>query len=214
MDDSAPDLPSAGSHTDTRYVLRLIVVKVEGVLVPSPREWDWGPLEDPGGFTPDGLFPDWSEDVGLSPDGLRNRLGRLARESPPAVPPELRSFLDGVRNHTPLRVGFLSGGPTEWVEGLEEELDLDGLRDLTFCYDDYPHGTRRTLLQFLMNRFIAGKGRTLLLGDTMEDERLAVREETRFRSLEPPPDASSSPEHWDRSLEELESFVEEVGAEG
>lgn len=206
-EDSSPE-PS----TDARYVLRLLVVKVEGVLLPPPHEWDWAsePVED---FSPDGLFPDWAKDADVPPEEFRGRLRRLARENPPRVSPELRSFLDGVRNHTPMRVGLLSGGPSEWVDTLEDELDLGSLNDRTFCYDDYPHGTRRTLLQFLMNRFIAGKGRTLLLGNTGADERLAALEETRFRSLEPAPDTAKRPEHWDCSLEAIESFVEDVKAE-
>lgn len=213
MTDSYADDLSLGSGTDSRYVLRLLVVKVEGVLLPAPEEWDWGSQEQPGEFSPDALFPNWAEEAGVRSEDLRVRLRRLARKNPPPVSPELRSFLNGVRNHTPMRVGFLSGGPSEWVDTLEDELDLGDLNDLTFCYDDYPHGTRRTLLQFLMNRFIAGKGRTLLLGDTLEDERLAALEETRFRSLEPAPDATEQPEQWGCSLEGLESFVEDVKAE-
>jgi len=196
------------SIIDSRYVLRLIVVKVEGVLVPSPRDWN-GPDTPEFSFDPDGLFPEWADEHGADLDTLRTELAQFARRSAPPVRDDLRSFLDRVRNHTPVRVGFLSGGPREWIETLEASRDLEDLRDLSFCFDDYPHGSRRTLLQFLMNRFIAGKGRTLLLGNTTGDETLAHTEKTRFRSLADPPSDCRSAQNWGRDLTELESFVDE-----
>jgi hypothetical protein len=193
---------------DSRYVLRLIVVKVEGVLVPSPEAWN-GSDTPTFSFDPDGLFPEWADEHGTDPDALRTELEQFARRSAPPVSDDLRSFLDRVRNHTPVRVGFLSGGPREWIEALETSRDLEDLRDLTFCYDDYPHGSRRTLLQFLMNRFIAGKGRTLLLGNTPADETLARTEKTRFRSLTEPSSDCRSLQNWGWDLADLQSFVDE-----
>lgn len=200
---------SSRTFVDSRYILRLVVIKVEGVLVPPPNEWG-NPTETTDfNFNPDTLFPQWAEELDRDTDRLRRDLKTLARQSPPEVSNELRSFLDYVCNHTPIRVGFLSGGPREWIQTLESTRNLDNLRDLTFCYDNYPHGSRRTLLQFLMNRFIAGKGRTLLLGNTLDDESIAKTEKTRFRALTDPPPDCENPNDWSRSIEEIRSFVEE-----
>lgn len=185
------------------------MVKVEGVLIDPPAEW---PLDgvDSGSLANldvDELFPGWCRQLDLAEDELRNRLTRLAEGGSLTVDPDLRELIDSTRNHSPIRVAFLSSGPEEWVRTLEETLDLTDLRDLSFCYDNYRHGNRRTLLQFLMNRFIAGKGRTLLLGRTLADERLARREKTRFRSLEPAPGDARTPDHWGWSTDELETFM-------
>lgn len=199
------------THADNRYVLRLLVVKMEGVLIePFPglslSGVDGETLSE---LDVDTLFPNWCDQLNQNEGDLRNSLAAQARSGKLSVDDDLRTLLNGTRNHSPVRVAFLSSGPKEWVQALEEQLDLQPLRDLTFCYDNYQHGTRRTLLQFLMNRFIAGKGRTLLLGNTLNDEELARREKTRFRSFEPAPDGARSPSNWGWSPSDLQSFLEE-----
>lgn len=201
---------------DRRYVLRLLVVKIEGVLVDPPTEWSLNdvPPERLKTLNPDELFPDWCDQLEVSDTGLRRTLVDYAESGSLRIEPELRSLLDSTRNHSPVRVAFLSSGPEEWVRALEKTYHLEELRDLSFCYDNYRHGSRRTLLQFLMNRFIAGKGRTLLLGRTPADELLANKEKTRFRSLEPPPNEALEPDNWNWTPERLRSFMEEKQPEG
>lgn len=202
------------SEGETFYVLRLLIVKLEGVLLPPPTQWN--EVTDSINltpFNPDQLFPDWCSSTNLAEQELRNRLESLAKKGDLPLDENIRSLLDEVHNHTPMRVALLSGGPSEWTETLIDSYELSDRIDLSFCYDNYKHGTRRTLLQFLMNRFIAGKGRTLLLGNTQDDERIAKKEETRFRSLQEPPPDAQNPENWDWTLSELTNFIDKVKAE-
>lgn len=211
---SSPSEPQSFPD-DSRYVLRLVVVKVEGVLVESFQETVIDRLTSASGdgFDTDSLFPDWYAQLGVSEETLRDTLEQLAGSAELQLDENIIQFLDDLHNHTPLRVALLSSGPSEWVKTLAEHRNLDAVSDLIYSYDRYPHGTRRTLLQFLMNRFIAGKGRTLFLGNSMMDQRVADREDARFRSLESPPDTSESPERWNWSLEELRDYVREIQAE-
>ncbi|MFB6344381.1 MAG: hypothetical protein ABEK50_01210 [bacterium] len=209
MTDSSTRPDQRGPGTSNRFVLRLLVIKVEGVLVPPPTEWNLPDTDEANPIDPDELFPDWINRTGLTEDNLRSALVELARSGKFTVDSRLRSLIDHVRNHTPVRTAFLSSGPRDWIEALETQYELENLRDLSFCYDNYTHGSRRTLLQFLMNRFIAGKGRTMLLGRTLADETLARQEKTRFRSLQPPPENARNPDNWGWSLEQLRTFIKE-----
>lgn len=186
-----------------------MVVKIEGLLVPPPAGWMASLAGDPdGAFEGHELFPRWAGALGVSRPELRERLVELAADADWELEDPPREFLDTVYHHTPLRVAYLTTGPREWARGLADQLGLRERGDLVYHYDRYPYGTRRTLLQFLMNRFIAGRARTMLLGDHPADERLARREGARFRSPLPPPDGADEPEHWNRNyprlLEELD----------
>lgn len=209
------EFPEEPSLADSRYVLRLFVVKVEGVLIPSPDKWTKSTDKDIsfGKLNHDNLFPDWSEKLDIPEDSLRNKLEDVASEGSISVNEKFVNFLNTVRNHTPTRVALLSSGPAEWIDRLVQSNSLEDVHDLSFCYDNYRHGTRKTLLQFLMNRFIAGKGRTLFLGESLRDERISSKEGTRFRSLEPPPENAIHPEAWNWSIQELKNFVNKVKAE-
>lgn len=178
-------------------------------MVPPPGAWTESLAGSPDGtFEAHELFPRWAEALGVPRPVLRERLAVLAADADWELEDPLREFLDTVYHHSPLRLAYLTGGPREWARGLAERLGLTERGDLVYHYDRYPYGTRRTLFQFLMNRFIAGRARTMLLGDHPADERLTRREGARFRSPLPPPDDADHPEHWNREyprlLEELE----------
>lgn len=196
------------------YVLRLVVVKVEGILVPPVESWDRESLPENQSTRLDlssqKIFSEWTPDRDEPPQWVREWMAEQAGEFRLDEP--LRQFLNWIKNHTPVRVGLLSVGPREWIQALESELNLEPLRDLTFHYDDYPHGDRRTLLQFLMNRFIAGKGRTLLLGNHPEDEGLALSEKARFRSLVDPPSDTTvqNLDSWGADLDEMREFIRQI----
>jgi len=181
-----------------------VVVKIEGVLIPPPAAWTrrlaGGPSDS---FEAHELFPRWAEALRIEPDRLRERLVALAETSGWTLEQPLRDFLESIYRHSPLRVAYLTGGPREWARTLTEQLELADLGDLIYHYDRYPYGSRRTLLQFLMNRFIAGRARTLLIGDHPADERLADREGTRFRSPLPPPDGTRRRGRWGRDYRDL-----------
>ncbi len=200
--------------SDPEFELRLLVVKIEGLLVPPPEAWADSLVDAPGDpFEAHELFPGWARSLGLPPATLRKRLASLAGEADWELAEGLRGFLDSVYGHSPLRVAYLTGGPREWARGLAERLELKQRGDLIYHYDRYPHGTRRTLLKFLMNRFIAGRARTMLLGDHPADERLAHREGARFRSPRRAPEDARNPDHWDRDYDRLAGELERLRTE-
>jgi hypothetical protein len=196
----------------SQFVLRLLVVKVEGVLVPPLQEWvnQLAPVDtEDFDLTGDELFPDWVQALNVGEETLRSSLVELAESDRFEVDDDLKNVIEYAHDHSPVRVALLSSGPEEWLKALSNSLSLADHVDLHYSYDRYTSGTRRTLLQFLMNRFIAGRERTLLLGNTVADERLAEREETRFRSFRPPPSEARQSGNWDWDADRLLEFIRE-----
>lgn len=196
----------------SKFVLRLIVVKMEGVLFPPPEEWGPPFSEVVDSISPElshTVFSDWPSITGTSESTLREALGEHASQGNLVVDSEIMDLIDYACNHSPIRVALLSVGPSEWIGPLIDRFSLDRVSDLLYCADHYPPGDRRVLIQFLMNRFIAGRERTLFLGNDPADEMLADRENTRFRSLEPVPDQALNPDDWGNTPEQLLNFIKE-----
>jgi len=194
----------------SQFVIRLLIVKLENVLLPSAQEQ----LEEAFANSKDVsygdvLFDVWSREYAGSGTRLRSRLPEWIRNGRFQISRRVREVMKYAHDHSPIRVALLSSGPEEWIDTVVNHYELEGIIDLPYCYDSYPHGTRRTLLQFLMNRFIAGRERTLFLGESIEDERLSDRENTRFRSLNAPPPDARNPVDWDWTAENLKSFLKE-----
>lgn len=195
-------------ENSTEYVLRLLIVKLEDVLLDLPNAWESTLCRDTkDSVDVDTLFPAWADTLCMDESSLRNRLEDYALEDQLEIRQPIYDLLNTVRNHTPMRAAVLSTGPKEWVDTLKKRFDLEAVTDLCYHYDRYRHGDRDTLLMFLMNRFIAGKGRTLFLGSTLADERMSEREETRFKSLRSPPEKAENPENWNYTMDKLESFI-------
>jgi len=194
---------------NSEFVLRLLVVKVEGVLVPPPEQWLPGNenRSSAAPLTGDELFPQWVRQSSLGDVELRQALTELAESETFQLDPDLERIVRYAHDHSPIRVALLSSGPDEWLKTLVEKLGIRDAVDLPYSYDRYAHGNRDILLKFLMNRFIAGRERTLFLGNTPGDERMARSENTRFRSLTAPPDGAKEAELWDWTADELIDYM-------
>lgn len=155
------------------------------------------------------VFSEWPSILGTDEENLRRVLEEHARTAELSMDPRLRKLLDYAQNHSPVRVAILSTGPAEWINRLSERFSLQDISELIYGADHYPPGNRQMLLQFLMNRFIAGRERTMLIGNRLEDESLARRENTRFRSLENPPDNALNSDCWNHTGDQLMEFIRE-----
>lgn len=209
-------MPSKTSSDKPRskFVLRLIVVKLEGVLFSAPDQWP-APFRENVKFTENieaienTVFSEWPSILRTDEKTLRRVLEKHARTAELSMDTRLRGLLDYAQNHSPVRVAILSTGPAEWIDRLRERFSLRDISELIYGADQYPPGNRQMLLQFLMNRFIAGRERTMLIGNHSEDEHLAHRENTRFRSLEPPPEDALNPDCWNYTDDQLMEFIRE-----
>lgn len=193
---------------DHDFWLRLVVARVEGLLLPFPEELFEGAQD---GFS-DAMFPDWARSVDRDQAELR---GELTERAETDKPPEedLVEFLRQLSNHTPVRIGLLTPGPNEWGELALGFHDMEDEVDYLFTYDNYVHADRDIQLQFLMNRFVAGRQRTLLIGSSPVDQQVAHRQEARFRSPLTPADDVPEPEEWGQELWELKEYVDSIKPE-
>ncbi len=195
---------------DHQFWLRLIVTRIEGLLAPRPEDLlTLGPADS---FS-HRMYPAWKEATDLDDARLRTALSEAAAgiEEPPE--PGLVQYLRTVHDHTPVRVGLLTPGPEEWGRGLLERLDLESQVDYLFTFDNYQHADRDVQLQFLMNRFVAGRQRTLFIGADPSDQRVARRQDARFCSPLPAPEDPPDASRWGWDLVDLKEYLEAIQPE-
>ncbi|MFB6356698.1 MAG: hypothetical protein ABEJ65_09315 [bacterium] len=202
-----------GQIDEMRFVLRLLVVKVEQVLVTNFDELLRDRFEGDVQVDANTVFKKWHQQNSMDEHQLRDELSKVGGSQQLNIDKSLVELMDWACNHTPVRVAIMSSGSREWVRSIVNTHELDSCIDLAYHYDRYPHGERRTLLQFLMNRFIAGKGRTMFIGTSLEDERLAQQEETRFRSLSERPTNNDDSGCWDYTVDELKEEIDRLKPE-